>query len=57
MREGDQNTVETYKSTHSLEYLTYEIAFGHKQLGEDDCLERYMDAKKSSMFQLGMITR
>ena len=35
-----------HKSTHALEYLLYEIAFCHKQLGEDDYLERYMDAKK-----------
>jgi len=39
-----------HKSTHSLEYLLYEIAFCHKQLGEDDYLERYMDAKKVACF-------
>ena len=39
-----------HKSTHSLEYLFYEIAFCHKQLGEDDYLERYMDAKKVACF-------
>ena len=39
-----------HKSTHSLEYLLYEIAFCQKQLGEDDYLERYMDAKKVACF-------
>ncbi|MDQ8265040.1 helix-turn-helix domain-containing protein [Enterococcus faecium] len=39
-----------HKSTHSLEYLLYEIAFCHNQLGEDDYLERYMDAKKVACF-------
>ncbi len=39
-----------HKSTHSLEYLLYEIAFCHKQLGKDDYLERYMDAKKVACF-------
>ncbi|EME7220253.1 MULTISPECIES: helix-turn-helix transcriptional regulator [Enterococcus] len=39
-----------HKSTHALEYLLYEIAFCHKQLGEDDYLERYMDAKKVACF-------
>lgn len=39
-----------HKSTHVLEYLLYEIAFCHKQLGEDDYLERYMDAKKVACF-------
>lgn len=39
-----------HKSIHSLEYLLYEIAFCHKQLGEDDYLERYMDAKKVACF-------
>ena len=39
-----------HKSTHSLEYLLYEIAYCHKQLGEDDYLERYMDAKKVACF-------
>ncbi|HBR81506.1 MAG TPA: transcriptional regulator [Enterococcus sp.] len=39
-----------HKSTQALEYLLYEIAFCHKQLGEDDYLERYMDAKKVACF-------
>ena len=39
-----------HKSTYALEYLLYEIASCHKQLGEDDYLERYMDAKKIARF-------